>query len=183
MGWRAIGCVILALTGCAQVQELSCATTDAVALGERLGRQGATQADLSQEVAWCARTSSPLRLDLVQRGFEAGQRAYCTPAVAFENGKAGRPLRPICHSSVLWEVTEAHDRGQLAGQIDRELEEAYRHLDRLEARLRDHRNAQESGEDGQPSVSDGRAIRRDIRRTTRRIERLEDRRFLLRAAL
>ncbi|MEM8851624.1 MAG: DUF2799 domain-containing protein [Pseudomonadota bacterium] len=182
MRWMFGLCAMVALAGCAQLQELSCANTDPLALGERLGRQGATQTDLSQEVAWCAQTSSPLRLDLVERGFAAGRRAYCTPSVAFENGEAGRPLRAICPREVMWELTEAHNRGQLVREIDRDLADAYRQLERLEARLRDHRNAQESGEDGQPSAADGRAIRRDIRRITRRIERLEDRKFLLRAA-
>ncbi|MEM8823910.1 MAG: DUF2799 domain-containing protein [Pseudomonadota bacterium] len=174
------GCA-LTIGGCAELQELSCAGTDALSLGERLGRQGASEATLAQDVAACAQTSAPLSMDLALQGFETGRQAYCTPTVAFENGRAGRPLRAICPSADFAALTEAHSRGQLAREIDWDLADAYRDLERLEARLREHRNAQESGEDGQPSAADGRSIRRDIRRVTRRIERLEDQQFLLRA--
>ncbi|MEM7488586.1 MAG: DUF2799 domain-containing protein [Pseudomonadota bacterium] len=177
-----LGCVV-GLSGCAGLQELSCAGTDSLALGERLGRQGAPEAALAAEAASCAGTGAPLRMDLLEQGFAAGRRAYCTPAVAFENGRDGRGLTALCPAATMAALTDANGRGRLAREIDVELADAYRRLERLEARLRSQRNAEESGEDGDPNDSARHATRRDIRALTRRIERLEDRRFLLRAGI
>jgi hypothetical protein len=164
-------CLMAGLGGCAGLTDFVCARTDALALGERLARQGEPEAALSREAGRCAGTPTPLRTDLLAAGHARGRAIHCTRAGAFEAGRDGYRLGAFCPSADYPALRTAFRRGVLLAEVEAELRALEVERSQLVERIR--ALAEEDPE--------RRALRHAIRRLDRRSETLDARRFLLRA--
>ncbi|WP_167767107.1 DUF2799 domain-containing protein [Jannaschia formosa] len=164
-------CLMAGLGGCAELTEFSCAQTDAQALGERLARRGQPEAALAQEAARCAATPTPLRSDLLAAGHARGRAIHCTPEGAFEAGHGGHRLGAFCPAEARPALQAAHRRGVLLGEIESEIRSLRNERFHLVAELQSL-----AKEDPRRGV-----LRHRLWQLDRRLDRLDSRRFLLRA--
>ncbi|PWJ22350.1 DUF2799 domain-containing protein [Jannaschia seohaensis] len=158
--------------GCAELTEFSCAHTDPVARGERLARQGQPESALAREVARCAATPTPLSAELLAEGYARGRAIHCTPAGAFDAGHDGYRLGDFCPEAAVPELERANRRGFLLREVEAEIRSLRHERFALVAQLR--------GLDADDPDYTSRRSR--LWRLDWRLNQLDQRRFLLRAA-
>ena len=160
LGWLSI----LALAGCATLNQEECRRGDWYALGVSDGRGGQTTDRLDEHQKACADYGIFIAPDPYFAGREQGLREYCQFDNAFRIGLQGEPYRHVCPPSIDGLFTHYH-AAALAVYEDRA------ELDRLDSNL----NSKERDlYDRKLSDKDRSRLRQDIREMDRSRERLRD---------
>ncbi|MBS0126623.1 DUF2799 domain-containing protein [Thetidibacter halocola] len=131
----ALACLFLplALAACATLNQDQCVSGDWREIGQRDGQNGRTADYIAQHVKACAEYGVTPDRTAWEQGRKTGLTAYCTPARAYDEGRDGRSLSPVCPASSLPALTAAHAKGReylsLTNQI-RELRDEISDLNR-----------------------------------------------------
>lgn len=166
----AMGVLIAALVaGCATLSENECLVADWRALGYTDGSNGATPARFDQYRRDCAEFGVVPDLDAWRAGHAEGLELFCRPDRAYQLGRSGSPLPPVCPESRLADLADAWAQGQRWQAVSRvvaELEEAIEDVERTLEAERD------PGEDATGEERDAARIRR--RALFNELDRLEE---------
>lgn len=114
---------LLLLAGCATLDEGECRQGDWYSIGRADGAEGRQADFILQHAKACNEFGvRPIRSEW-ERGRQDGLKLYCTPSRAYEDGKRGRILPPVCPASMAAELQAANRTGLRVNQIEQEMRE------------------------------------------------------------
>lgn len=118
----ALALLALLLAGaCASLSEEECRAGDWRAIGFADGAAGRPADYVARHREACAEVGVSPDLDAWLAGREAGLARYCTPANAFDVGRSGRRLSPVCAGPGLPDLERANRAGLRYWEIGREI--------------------------------------------------------------
>lgn len=122
---RALALVVplLFLVSCATLSEDQCRNADWHALGVNDGAKGRDASFVENHAEACAKYGIAPDEAAWLAGLQEGQRLYCTPVNAYETGREGLALRPVCTSSELQAMQAPYARGAHYYNISRRMDE------------------------------------------------------------
>ena len=116
------------LASCATLSEEACRQGDWRGIGYVDGTEGQLETHVQRHAEACAALGITPDVVRWREGRAEGLRLYCRPEGAYQIGRDGRALNPVCQGHDLDALTAAHDRGQRYHDIGLE-------IDRLEAEV------------------------------------------------
>ena len=126
---------LMILGACATLDEGECRRGDWFAVGKEDGRQGRDADFIYQHAKACNEFGVlPVRSDW-ERGRQEGLRYYCTPTRAFQIGRQGRSLRPVCPAEIVPQLQRANQRGLELHRIEREIRQVENEIRAINRRL------------------------------------------------
>lgn len=130
MRGRVAGVVIfmLSLAGCATLSEEECLAGDWVSIGAADGAAGRMETVLSEHAKACGEVGVAPDEAAWRRGYEDGLIRYCTPQNAYEQGRMGQSLRPVCPSGNAAALQEANWTGRRYYDIGQDIADVERQL-------------------------------------------------------
>lgn len=156
-------------SGCATLSENECLVADWRALGYTDGSNGATPARFDQYRRDCAEFGVVPDLDAWRAGRDEGLALFCRADRAYQLGRSGSPLPPVCPETTLAALADAWAQGQRWQAVNRVvsgLEDAIEDVERTLEAERD------PGEDATREERDAARIRR--RALYNELDRLEE---------
>lgn len=129
--------LLMALASCASLSEQECLAGNWEEIGQRDGRAGRTADYIVNHYKACDETGVTPDRAAWERGRQAGLRAYCTPDNAYDVGRSGRRLSPVCPAASLPALDRAHDRGWRYYRLTEEIRDLMREADDVRAHLVD----------------------------------------------
>lgn len=169
-----ISTALLAFLGaCASLTPEQCQNADWRAIGYNDGVQGRLESYISRHFDACGKVGITPDVQAWQAGRLQGLPLYCTPSNAYNVGRAGNELSPVCPAAQQSSLFFSWDWGQEYYLITQQIED----LDREAQSIR-HRIATEFVEPLTPEQSLTLASLNDrLRWINNEINRLEDRRI------
>lgn len=125
----------MTLASCASLSEQECVAGNWEEIGQRDGRAGRTADFIVNHAKACADTGVTPDRAAWERGRQAGLTAYCTPINAYEVGRSGRQLSPVCPAARLPVLERAHAKGRRYHQLTEEIRDLRREADHIRTRL------------------------------------------------
>ena len=114
---------LLILAACATLDEGECRQGDWYAVGKLDGAAGRGPDFIFQHAKACNEFGiRPIRSEW-ERGRQDGLKLYCTPTRAFQDGRRGRILPPVCPADITPRLQRANQRGLQLRQIELEIRE------------------------------------------------------------
>lgn len=113
----------LALAACASLSEDECRAGNWYGIGKEDGANGRQSSFVEQHSKACADFGIAPDRKAWARGRADGLPLYCTPRRAFEEGRRGKHLSPVCPASQLAELERANDKGLRLNRIELEIRE------------------------------------------------------------
>ena len=152
------------LAACASLSEEQCRAGDWRGIGFVDGTAGRGTDYIANHQKACAEIGIAPDLDAWLAGRAQGLQSYCTPERAYQEGRAGRSLNPVCPAASAASLREAHYAGRQYYEIGTEI-----------GRMESDRNAVEAALDDLPDDAGGdrRRLRDERSRIDRRIAQLE----------
>lgn len=147
------------LAACDSVTPEQCAAGDWRGIGFTDGTKGRTADYIAQHQKACAKLGVSPDLDAWLAGRKQGLPQYCTPSKAYEVGRSGRSISPVCTASQMNAMRDAHYTGQRYHDISDEISRLQSERLSVNSKLRDI-----------PSKAEG-----EERRQKRRLEDERDR--------
>jgi hypothetical protein len=136
----AVGAV-LALGGCATLSESECRTADWGRLGRQDGASGYTESRLAEHAEACNKIGILPNATAWRAGWDQGVQSYCTPAVGWREGLAGRSYNGVCRTrGDEAGFLHAHQAGSEIHRLQNRIEQNSQELRRLEGQLRSSPN-------------------------------------------
>jgi len=131
----------LTLSGCASLSEKECRTADWGRLGQQDGAYGYAESRLVDHAEACNKIGILPNATAWRAGWDQGVQTYCTPAVGWREGLAGRGYNGVCRprgteGAFLQAYQAASEIHRLQSRIDQNHQE----LRRLEGQLRNAPN-------------------------------------------
>ena len=127
--------LLLILTACATLDEGECRRGDWYAVGRADGSQGRDPDFIYQHAKACNEFGiRPVRSDW-ERGRQDGLKSYCTPTRAFQDGRHGRVLRPVCPAEITPQLQRANQRGLELHRIEQEIREIENDISAINSQL------------------------------------------------
>jgi hypothetical protein len=114
---------LLALAACATLSEDECRGGDWYRIGTSDGAEGRRADFILQHAKACNKFGIRPNQTQWLRGREDGLPFYCTPAKAFDEGRRGQHLSPVCPADKLATLRRANERGLRLNRIEREIAE------------------------------------------------------------
>lgn len=114
---------LLFLTACATLSEDECRSGDWYAIGKSDGAKGRQMSFVDQHAKACADYGIAPDRRAWERGRADGLPLYCTPRRAFDEGRRGKHLSPVCPAAQLAELERANERGLRLNRIEQEIRE------------------------------------------------------------
>jgi len=112
---------ILALSGCAGMDQAECVTADWRTIGFEDGTAGRTQGRIGDYRRECAEHGVSPDLAMYQQGYAEGVRNFCTESNAFNQGRSGVSYHGICPGELEQDFLAAYSLGRehhvLYGQV------------------------------------------------------------------
>jgi hypothetical protein len=101
----------LLLSGCATMYEQECKTADWEAVGYADGytAKPAVHSETYRKV--CAAHDVIPNIPAYEQGYDKGIRTYCTPDLAYNMGKAGKPVPSICPADMATDLKAFNKEG------------------------------------------------------------------------
>jgi hypothetical protein len=109
------------LAGCASLSEDQCRGGDWAGIGFSDGAAGRGLARLEAHRRACAEVGIVPDVAAWTAGRERGLRAYCTPEVAYREGRRGASIAEGCTAAERSRMIQAHDRGRQFWRIEQEI--------------------------------------------------------------
>ncbi len=113
----------LLLAACATLSENECRAGDWYAIGKEDGAEGRRDNFILQHAKACNEFGIRPNKTEWLKGRAAGLPLYCTPGKAFDVGRRGRHLSPVCPASQLATLERANQRGLRVNRIEQEIRE------------------------------------------------------------
>ena len=126
---------LLLLTSCATLSESECREGDWYAIGKQDGSNGRQSSFLQQHAKACSDYGIRPDRTAWEEGRQDGLPLYCTRRRAFEEGRRGKHLSPVCPPAQLAELTRANERGLRVNRIELEIREIENDIRRINAEL------------------------------------------------
>lgn len=127
--------VTLLLAACASLSEDECRGGNWYDIGVRDGADGRPSDFIFTHAKACADYGVRPDRTAWLRGREEGLRLYCTPERAFQEGRRGRSLAPVCPIEDLAALERANDRGQRLHFIEEEIEDVEREIREITSQI------------------------------------------------
>ena len=101
----------LILSGCATMYQQECTTADwdAVGYADGFTAKPATHGETYLDA--CAPHGVTPDLIAYDRGYDRGIRSYCTPDLAYNMGKAGKPVPAVCPEDMATDLNAFNEEG------------------------------------------------------------------------
>ena len=129
--------VALALSGCATLNENECRTADWGRLGQQDGTNGHTESRLADHAEACNKIGILPNATAWRTGWDQGVQSYCTPAVGWREGLAGRGYNGVCRArGTEAGFLQAYQLGSDTHRLQNRIEQNNQELRRLEGQLR-----------------------------------------------
>ncbi len=126
MGLAAGLAALIALAGCAGMDQPTCVAADWRTVGYNDGVQGRTLDALEQHTNDCTRHGAPPQLDAYMTGRESGLVVFCQPWQGYGYGLRNKAYTGVCPANLEPDFLAAfHD-----GRRQHQLQSAYNHLRR-----------------------------------------------------
>lgn len=125
----------MSLAACASLSEKECLAGNWEEIGQRDGRAGRTADFIVNHAKACADTGVTPDRAAWERGRQAGLTAYCTPLNAYEVGRSGARLSPVCPAARLPVLEQANARGRRYHHLTEEIRDLRREADDIRARI------------------------------------------------
>ncbi len=109
--------------GCAVLTEEQCQSGDWEAIGMFDGQNGRMPAYLERHEDTCRKYGITPDLEEWERGRQRGLTLYCTPTKAYEEGRRGASLTPVCPETARAQMQPAYLHGRRYFEIERELDQ------------------------------------------------------------
>ena len=103
---------ILALSGCAGMNQAECTSADWRMIGFEDGTAGRTQGRIGEYRKDCAEHGVSPNLALYQQGYSEGVRNFCTESNGFNQGRNGTSYRGICPDDLESDFLAAYGLGR-----------------------------------------------------------------------
>lgn len=114
---------LLFLSACATLSENECRAGDWYSIGRQDGADGRREDFILQHAKACNEFGVRPNKTEWLRGRAEGLKLYCTPAKAFEEGRRGKILSPVCPAASLATLQRANERGLRLNRIEQEIRE------------------------------------------------------------
>lgn len=125
----------LILAACATLSEDQCRAGDWRSIGQNDGAQGRKPDFILQHAKACNKVGiAPVRAEW-EKGRQEGLKLYCRPRNAYEVGKRGKHLSPVCPLEGLERLERANDRGLAYHRIERDISSAQSEISRINSAL------------------------------------------------
>lgn len=161
---RLLSLMLLALTGCATLNESECRTADWLDLGRQDGRAGYPSTRLAEHREACIKHGVRPDERLYAEGRAQGLRDYCVLDNAVREGLAGRRYQDVCPPGAHRNFAELNQAAYAVHGARKEIDGVDSQLDSLERELRNAKTTE----------SRRARIRDEIRDLDRKRERLRD---------
>ncbi len=126
---------LVALSGCATLNEDECLTADWRTIGFQDGVAGHTPDRLGQHRKACAKYGVTPNLDTYLEGRSQGLVTYCTPQNGFNAGAAGRSYKGVCPAELENEFLPAYNDGHGLYTREHALSDVLSDISHSESRL------------------------------------------------
>ena len=156
--------LLVALAGCATMQEDECRTADWREVGLRDGLAGRPSSTLASYHEACSKHGIVPDTDLYREGRATGLAEYCVLDNAAPEGLAGRRYQNVCPVEIDRSFRELNEAGYAVFAVREDMDEVYGKIDSLETELADDDTTEERRI----------AIRDELRKLDRQIGRLRD---------
>lgn len=124
-----------ALAACASLSEEECRAGNWEAIGLADGIKGRTLSRLSQHAKACAELGIVPDRARWLAGRTEGLKTYCQPEAAYEVGRRGARLSPVCEGYDVALLRSAHGQGLRYHEIGEEIWEFERRISDIDAQL------------------------------------------------
>ena len=125
----------LALTACATLSEEECQGGDWYAIGKADGAEGRKASFIEQHAKACNKYGIAPNKTQWLRGREDGLPLYCTPAKAFDEGRRGQHLSPVCPAQGLAVLERENARGLRVHRIEQDIRETENRIRSVNAEI------------------------------------------------
>ena len=127
----------LALSGCATLSETECRTADWGRLGQQDGANGYAESRLADHAEACNKIGILPNATAWRAGWDQGVQSYCTPAVGWREGLAGRGYNGVCRTRGNEAgFLQAYNAGSEIHRMQNRIDQNSSELRRLENQLR-----------------------------------------------
>lgn len=121
----------LTLGSCTTLSEDACRSGDWFSIGVADGERGRTAGYLAEHSEACAGFDITPDRSAWEAGRAQGLRTYCTPEVAYAEGRRSRSLQPVCPAAEVDRLQLANETGRSYRRIELEIERLERKIFRL----------------------------------------------------
>ncbi len=129
--------LLLPLAACATLSESECRSANWYDIGVKDGANGRADDFILQHAKACNEHGVIPVAKPWREGRQEGLKRYCTPRNAYEVGKRGASLSPVCPAANLGMLYAANDRGKDWHRIGREISDVEREIRDINSRLAD----------------------------------------------
>jgi hypothetical protein len=133
---RLLPLLLLALTGCATMNEDECHTADWRDIGRRDGRSGYPHSRLAEHREACMKHGVRPDERLYAEGRDQGLREYCKLDNAVRDGLAGRQYQGVCPSGIDRDFRDLNEAAYAVYSARKEISNVDNRIDNLENELR-----------------------------------------------
>ena len=127
---------ILALSGCAGMNQAECTSADWRVIGFEDGTVGRTQARIGEYRKDCAEHGVSPNLALYQQGYTEGVRNFCIESSGFNQGRSGSSYHGVCPDDLESEFLTAYGLGREHYVLSREVSSLNARLNNSNGRIR-----------------------------------------------
>lgn len=123
------------VAACATLSEEECLEGNWREIGQRDGQAGRTASFLTEHAKACEKIGILPDQSLWEQGRQAGLSAYCTPPKAYDEGRSGRGLSPVCPAAQLPALQLAHGKGMAWHRLSNEINVLDREISDLHTKV------------------------------------------------
>lgn len=123
---------VVFLMSCASLSEEACRTGDWETIGYNDGVRGRSEAYINEHREACGEFGISPNTAVWLRARLEGLKVYCTPTNAYDIGRSGDELNPVCPETGLSELKLANFYGIRYYEIDQEIDALKDEIDKIE---------------------------------------------------
>lgn len=131
------GFLALVSVGCGHSSKGPCQEVDWYEIGRQDGAKSKGGAPRRPIKLVCEGSDESLAEALYNNGYDSALAQFCTPQVAFELGRTGKPANLNCSPLMQEDFNKSYRQGQRVAEIEKQKAEVAARLQFLDARLQD----------------------------------------------
>lgn len=130
------GAALLALCGCAGMDQAECTAADWRMIGFEDGTAGKTQGSIGKYRKECAEHGITPNLALYQQGYAEGVRNFCSESNGFNQGRSGRTYQGVCPQELEPDFLAGYSLGREHYVLSREVSSLQSRINSSNNRIR-----------------------------------------------